>query len=121
MIQAYTHEGQGVLRHLYNPHASTKCHLYRVVICHTAGLIISMSDRTPEETQILKNFGDHLRAIRLARGLTQEELAHLAGFSRSYYTEIETGKRNISLLNLHRLAQCLHISLAELAGFDDAS
>jgi transcriptional regulator with XRE-family HTH domain len=81
------------------------------------------SDRNTDETQFLILFGNRLRAIRTRRGLTQEETAHLAGFSRSYYTEIETGKRNISLLNLNKLAQCLEIGLPHLVdiGQDDAT
>ncbi|QTN01538.1 helix-turn-helix domain-containing protein [Sediminibacillus dalangtanensis] len=49
--------------------------------------------------------------------MTQEELADLAGFSRSYYTEIETGKRNISLLNIRRLAEALDIPIKDLFDF----
>jgi transcriptional regulator with XRE-family HTH domain len=70
--------------------------------------------RTSSETDILRRFGEHLRQLRLARNLTQEELAAKADFSRSYYTEIERGKRNVSLLNLHKLAQCLGVSITEL-------
>jgi transcriptional regulator with XRE-family HTH domain len=70
--------------------------------------------RTAQENNFLKRFGDRLEALRVERGFTQEELAAEAGFSRSYYTEIETGKRNISLLNLRKLARCLHVSLSEL-------
>jgi transcriptional regulator with XRE-family HTH domain len=70
--------------------------------------------RTHDELEILTHFGERLRQLRLAKNLTQEELASLAGFSRSYYNEIETGKRNIALLNLNRLAQCLNISLSDL-------
>lgn len=66
------------------------------------------------DEDVLRKFGEHLRQYRIDRHLTQEELAAKAGFSRSYYTEIETGKRNISLLNLKRLADCLEISLSEL-------
>lgn len=55
-----------------------------------------------------------MRRLRLASGLTQEEVAHRADFSRSYYTEIETGKRNVSLLNLHKLAECFGVSLDTL-------
>lgn len=67
---------------------------------------------------LLKRFGGRLRELREARNLTQEELAEAAGFSRSYYTEIETGKRNISLLNLQRLAKCLNIKISELIDLD---
>jgi transcriptional regulator with XRE-family HTH domain len=66
------------------------------------------------DEDVLRRFGEHLRQHRLNRNLTQEEVAAKAGFSRSYYTEIETGKRNLSLLNLKRLADCLGISISEL-------
>ncbi len=70
--------------------------------------------RTAQESAFLRRFGEHLRSLREARGLTQENFADEAGFSRSYYSDIETGKRNISLLNLRKLAQSLQISLSEL-------
>jgi len=70
--------------------------------------------RQDHEEKILQTLGEKLRALRLERGLTQESLAHDAGFSRSYYNEIETGKRNISLLNLCRLASYLNVELVEL-------
>ncbi len=70
--------------------------------------------RTPQEREYLRHFGDRLRELRTARGFTQEDLAAEAGFSRSYYTEIETGKRNPSILNIRKLAQCLKVSSSEL-------
>jgi transcriptional regulator with XRE-family HTH domain len=51
--------------------------------------------------------------------LTQEEMAARAGFSRSYYTQVESGKRNVALLNLYRLAQSLEISLKDLLDIED--
>lgn len=78
-------------------------------ICHTPYM-----PRNKIDTELLQQFGAHLRKLRVAHHLTQEEVAAKSGFSRSYYTEIETGKRNISLLNLNKLAQCLNISLSEL-------
>ncbi len=73
-----------------------------------------MTNRTNRDEQILKQFGERLRYLRKLRELTQDDLAAQAGFSRSYYTEIETGKRNTSLLNLHKLAECLQVSLSDL-------
>lgn len=63
---------------------------------------------------ILQEIGSRLRHFRLSKALTQEELAEIAGFTRSYYTEIETGKRNISIMNLHKLALALNVSLKDL-------
>jgi len=73
-----------------------------------------MVKRSKQDKEILLLFANRLRHLRLLKNITQEELAQQAGFSRSYYTEIETGKRNVSLLNLHRIATCLNISIAEL-------
>lgn len=68
--------------------------------------------------KILKIFGNHLKLLRIEKGMTQEDLAEKAEFSRSYFTEIETGKRNISLINLNKLARALEVSLSELMDFN---
>ena len=76
-------------------------------------------DTNPEtRQQILEKFGARLRNLRNERGLSQEALAAEAGFSRSYYSELELGKRNISLLNMCKLAKCFRISLKELIDLD---
>lgn len=77
------------------------------------------NQRRDEQSFFLRRFGARLRDLRQERNLTQEELAEAAGFSRSYYTEIETGKRNISLLNLQRLAKCLKLKVSELVDFEE--
>lgn len=77
-----------------------------------------MTERSQLEKQQLIAFGNNLRRLRLARGLTQEQLAFLSGLNRSYYTEIETGKRNISLLNMLRLAYILDVKPGALLEFD---
>lgn len=77
--------------------------------------------RTHQEEEILSQFGHWLRQLRRDSGFTQEEFASEAEFSRSYYTEIETGKRNVSLLNLVKMADALGVSLSDLAGFSSRS
>lgn len=74
--------------------------------------------RTVQEGEYLRRFGEQLRIFRVAHGFTQEELAAEAGFSRSYYTEIETGKRNLSILNIRKLAQSLQVSVTKLLDID---
>ena len=61
--------------------------------------------------------GDNIRKARKQRGYSQEEFADIAGFSRSYYTEIETGKRNISVLNLIKIMEALNVDPNEIIGF----
>jgi transcriptional regulator with XRE-family HTH domain len=79
----------------------------------------STSNRQEGDIEILQMFGDNLRKCREKRKLTQEQLAYEAGFSRSYYTEVETGKRNISLLNIIRIASLLQVELSDLVRLKD--
>jgi transcriptional regulator with XRE-family HTH domain len=63
---------------------------------------------------ILTKFGEQVRTFRKVAGLSQEELADQADMHRTYISGIERGERNISLLNLVRLANALKISLSQL-------
>jgi transcriptional regulator with XRE-family HTH domain len=47
-------------------------------------------------------------------GISQEKLADLADLHRTYVSSVERGKRNISLLNIERLAGALGVTMAEL-------
>jgi len=73
-------------------------------------------DRSAKNKQLLLEIGDNIRKIRKQRGYSQEEFADVAGFSRSYYTEIETGKRNISVLNLIKIIEALKVDPNEIIG-----
>ena len=65
-------------------------------------------------------FGAHVRSLRLARGSSQEDVAHLAGIHVTYLSGIERGQRNPSLKNLRRLAGALSVEVGELFAFDEA-
>ena len=58
--------------------------------------------------------GANIRALREARGVPQDELAHVAEIHQTYLSGIENGKRNISLRVLERLAGALAVTEAEL-------
>jgi len=62
-----------------------------------------------KDDDFLKRFASNLRAIRKDRGFSQEGFANFAGFSRSYYAEIENGKRNVSLKNLIKILAALNV------------
>jgi transcriptional regulator with XRE-family HTH domain len=62
----------------------------------------------------LQRFGALLRQYRHQRGLTQPALAVRTGIRRGYISQIETGKRNITVLTLLRLARALQIPAAWL-------
>jgi transcriptional regulator with XRE-family HTH domain len=59
-------------------------------------------------------FGARVREIRLTRGVSQERLAEQAGLHRTYVSSIERGERNVSLLNIERLARALGVPMREL-------
>lgn len=78
-----------------------------------------MKNKNTDNHLVLINFGKNLRKIRISKKMTQEELAEKAGLTRSYYTEIETGKRNISLINLFKLSTALQVTLSVLVDFNE--
>lgn len=59
-------------------------------------------------------FGKKLRHVREQKKISQEKLAELAGLHRTYVSSVERGERNISLLNIEKLAIALGISMASL-------
>ena len=67
-----------------------------------------------KKTAVLAEFGRLVRAKREASGLSQEELAANAGLHRTYVGSVERGERNISLVNIYRLAQALGCPVSEL-------
>lgn len=67
-----------------------------------------------------KLFGLRLVVVRKSRGLSQEDLALESGLARSYLSGVERGVRNISLVNICRLAAALKVGPDELMRFQDA-
>jgi transcriptional regulator with XRE-family HTH domain len=63
---------------------------------------------------IVSIFARNLRSLRTEAGLSQEELADLAGLHRTYVGSVERGERNISLRNVEKLAKVLKVDPSEL-------
>jgi transcriptional regulator with XRE-family HTH domain len=61
-----------------------------------------------------RRFGDRLRQLRHAAGLSQEQLATKAGLDRTYVSSCERGERNVSLSTICKLAEALGVSPHEL-------
>lgn len=61
--------------------------------------------------------GKRVKELRNRLGVSQEELADLAGLDRTYITSVECGRRNISIVNIEKLANALKVSLAEFFTF----
>ena len=61
--------------------------------------------------------GDKIRKLRLNTGLSQEKFALKIGMDRTYFASVESGKRNVSIRNLKKIADGLGVSLSVL--FED--
>ncbi|MBJ9714631.1 helix-turn-helix domain-containing protein [Burkholderia gladioli] len=65
-------------------------------------------------TEKKRRFGQRIREIRTALGYSQEALALASGLDRSYIGGVERGERNVSLVNIYKLAETLKISPKDL-------
>ena len=65
----------------------------------------------------LQQLGQRIRTLRKIAGYTQEEFAYKAGLDRSYYGAVERGERNLSVLNLLKIAEALGVDVGVL--FED--
>jgi transcriptional regulator with XRE-family HTH domain len=59
-------------------------------------------------------FGQVVRRLREAKGLSQEKLAELAGIHRTYIGDVERGARNIALVNMTRISEALGTPLSRI-------
>ena len=66
---------------------------------------------------IMQTFGDKVRALRMDRKISQEKLAELAKLHRTYVGAVERGERNISLINIKKIADALNVPLNQLMEF----
>ena len=70
-----------------------------------------MESKSPK---LLLRFGERVRELRQATGMSQEAFADHCGLDRTYISGIERGKRNVSLENLKVLAKALNVTLSRL-------
>ena len=61
--------------------------------------------------------GKRIKELRNKLGVSQEELADIAELDRTYITSVECGKRNISIVNVEKLANALNVSMSEFFNF----
>jgi transcriptional regulator with XRE-family HTH domain len=59
-------------------------------------------------------FGEKVREVRVSQNLSQEQLAYLADVHRTYIGMVERAEKNITLVNIEKIANALNISLIEL-------
>lgn len=70
--------------------------------------------RRSRSTAQVRAFGEHLRVLRVQRGLSQERLAHDAGLHRAVVGFIERGERDVGISHLWPLAEALGVGVREL-------
>ena len=59
-------------------------------------------------------FGRAIRRIREEQGINQEEAAERCGLHRTYYSGVERGVRNVSIVNIGKIAKGLKASLPDI-------
>ena len=70
-----------------------------------------------EDKQYLILLGENLKKMRIQKGFTQEKLAYTIGAEISQISRIERGVINTSILNLHKIASALNLSVKDLINF----
>lgn len=66
------------------------------------------------KSNIQITFGKCIRTLRQKSGLSQEKFALKIGMDRTYYASVESGRRNISIINIEKIASGFGISLSDL-------
>lgn len=68
------------------------------------------------KSKILKQFGGNVKRLRQAKGWSQEDLAKRTKLHRTYIGSIERSERNVSLINVERIANALDVKIQALTG-----
>lgn len=73
-----------------------------------------MFDDKEKHRAILKSIGAKIKSSRLKKGIRQNEVAYRCNFDKSSYSNIEAGKRNITLITLFKIAHALEVDVSQL-------
>jgi len=68
----------------------------------------------PVKSRILIYFGNKVRELRKEQGLSQEELAEIAGVHRTYVGMIERAEKNITLKNIEKISKALKVKIRDI-------
>ena len=66
------------------------------------------------QDNLLRAFGQTIRKIRLSKSVSQEAFADMCDLHRTYISDVELGKRNVSLENIQKMASALDMTMSEL-------
>lgn len=67
---------------------------------------------------IKEKLGIRLRELRISKGLSQEKFSFKCGLDRTYVASIEQGKRNVSIVNIEKIANACEISILDFFNSD---
>lgn len=70
------------------------------------------------DTKFLIRLGARIKELRLAKEMTQNDLATQCNFEKASMSRIEAGKTNVTILTLHRISRALDIDVAEFFKHD---
>ncbi len=73
-----------------------------------------MAPARSDAAALCRRFGVRVRELRHQAGISQEELGHRAGLHPTYVSSVERGRRNVSLVNIHALADGLAVPVGLL-------
>jgi len=63
--------------------------------------------------EVKRKIGQRIKELREAANMSQKDLAYSADLDRSYVASVENGQRNISIVNIEKIAAALGVSLKE--------
>lgn len=66
---------------------------------------------------IRKKLGLRIKELRKEKNFSQEELANLSNLDRTYINSVENGKRNISIINIEKIANAFNLTLRDFFNF----
>lgn len=87
-----------------------------LIVCRRIGdknfTLYSMSKQPLQDIRV--RFGNAVRERRAELRISQEDFAERAGLHRTYISDLERGRRNVSLENIEKLAKALMLSMSDL-------
>ncbi len=71
----------------------------------------------PEENDVRRVLGQRLRELRKKKGMSQEAFAFECDLDKSYIASIEQGRRNVSVVNIEKIARALDLSISQFTAW----
>ena len=69
--------------------------------------------------EIKEKFGQKVKSLREQKGISIEHLANISNVDRNYISDIEKGKRNVSIAIIEKLSKALEVKIQELFNYED--